>query len=327
MFMAKLTMINIKTVRKITYGVLELGFDGPRIGRLLSGFIVMLIILNVSAVILESYQPIGEQYYNEFFLFNAFSVVIFTIEYIARIWVSIESPSSNKAAPIKSRLKYILSPVSLIDFLAIAPFYLSFFFAIDLRLLRMLRMLRLLKLTHYFKGLRLFIDVLRKELPSVGAAVVIMLVLVIFSASIIYSVEHNAQPDVFDSIPSAIWWSVVTMTTVGYGDVTPVTLLGKFISIFIMLLGVGIVALPAAMLAAKFGDELRTKRKLLNREIATALQDGTISLDEQVAIEKISDSMGISPQELNDVISSYRKLKSRHTFCDICGQIVKNSRK
>ncbi len=316
-----------QTIRKKIYRLLEYGFDGPKPGRLLSGFIVLLIILNVIAIILESYKLIGEKYHREFFLFNTFSVVIFTLEYVARIWVSIESPNQNKAAPIKSRIKYILSPVSLIDFLAIAPFYLSFIFAIDLRYLRMLRMLRLLKLTHYFKGLRLFIDVLRKELPSIGAAVIIMSVLVILSASVMYSVENDAQPDVFDSIPSAIWWSVVTMTTVGYGDVTPVTFLGKFISIFIMLLGVGIVALPAATLAAKFGDELRTRRKLLTREIDTALQDGIISLDERVAIEKISDSMGISSQELDDVISSYRKLKSRHTFCDRCGQIVQISRK
>ena len=150
----------------------------------------------MSAVILESYQPIGDKYHNVFFHFNAFSVVVFTIEYIARIWVSIESPISDKAAPVKSRLKYILSPVSLIDFLAIAPFYLSFFFAIDLRYLRMLRMLRLLKLTHYFKGLRIFIDVLRKELPSIGAAVIIMSVLVILSASVMYSVENDDQPEV-----------------------------------------------------------------------------------------------------------------------------------
>lgn len=319
--MAKLTM-NIQTVRKITYRILELGFDGPKIGRLLSGFIVMLIILNVIAIILESYQPISEKYQNEFSLFNTFSVVIFTLEYVARIWVSIESPTLDKATPIKSRIKYILSPVSLIDFLAIAPFYLSFIFAIDLRYLRMLRMLRLLKLAHYFKGLRLFIDVLRNELPSIGAAVIIMSVLVILSASVMYSVEHDAQPDVFDSIPSAIWWSVVTMTTVGYGDVTPVTFLGKFISIFIMLLGVGIVALPAAMLAAKFGDELRTKRKLLEREIATALEDGIITADEQVAIERISDTIGISSQELEHAIINFRNVKPHSVTCKNCGSEV-----
>lgn len=308
------------TTRKKVYDILEHGFDGSRTSGLFSGFIVVLIILNVSAIILESYKPIGEMYHQEFVLFNMFSVVVFTLEYFVRIWVSVESPHSDRSEPIKSRIKYSLSPVSLIDLLAIAPFYLSFIFAIDLRYLRMLRMLRLLKLTHYFKGLRLFIDVLRKELPSIGAAIIIMSVLVIMSASVMYSVEHEAQPDVFDSIPSAIWWPVVTMTTVGYGDVTPITFLGKFISIFIMLLGVGIVALPAAMLAAKFGDELRTRKQLLEREIATALQDGIITSEEQAAIEKLSQSMGISSQELEQVILNYNRHNSKPVTCTHCGK-------
>lgn len=308
------------TTRKKVYDILEHGFDGSSTSRLFSGFIVLLIILNVSAIILESYKPIGEMYHQEFLLFNMFSVIVFTLEYFARIWVSVESPHSDRSEPIKSRVKYSLSPVSLIDLLAIAPFYLSFIFAIDLRYLRMLRMLRLLKLTHYFKGLRLFMDVLRKELPSIGAAIIIMSVLVLMSASVMYSVEHEAQPDVFDSIPSAIWWSVVTMTTVGYGDVIPITFLGKFISIFIMLLGVGIVALPAAMLAAKFGDELRARKQLLEREIATALQDGIITSEEQVAIEKLSQSMGISSQELEQVILNYNRHNSKSVTCAHCGK-------
>lgn len=308
------------TIRQKVYDILEHGFDGSSTNRLFSGFIVLLIILNVSAIILESYKPIGEMYHKEFHLFNIFSVIVFTLEYFARIWVSIESPHSDRSKPIKSRIKYSLSPVSLIDLLAIAPFYLSFIFAIDLRYLRMLRMIRLLKLTHYFKGLHLFMDVLKKELPSIGAAIIIMSVLVILSASVMYGVEHEAQPDVFDSIPSAIWWSVVTMTTVGYGDVTPVTFLGKFISIFIMLLGVGIVALPAAMLAAKFGDELRTRKKLLEREIATALRDGIITSEEQAAIEKLSESMGISSQELEQVILNYNRHNSKSVTCAHCGK-------
>ena len=308
------------TTRKKVYDILEHGFDGSRTSRLFSGFIVVLIILNVSAIIFESYKPIGEMYHQEFLLFNIFSVIVFTLEYFARIWVSVESPHSDSSSPIRSRVKYSLSPVSLIDLLAIAPFYLSFIFAIDLRYLRMLRMLRLLKLTHYFKGLRLFMDVLRKELPSIGAAIIIMSVLVIMSASVMYGVEHEAQPDVFDSIPSAIWWSVVTMTTVGYGDVTPITFLGKFISIFIMLLGVGIVALPAAMLAAKFGDELRTRKQLLEREIATALRDGIITSEEQSAIEKLSQSMGISSQELEQVILNYNRHNSKSVTCAHCGK-------
>ena len=311
-------MYKALTTRKKIYDILEHGFDGSRTSQLFSGFIVVLIILNVSAIILESYKPIGEMYHQEFLLFNIFSVVVFTLEYFARIWVSVESPHSNRSEPIKSRIKYLLSPVSLIDLLAIAPFYLSFIFAIDLRYLRMLRMIRLLKLTHYFKGLHLFIGVFKKELPSIGAAIIIMSVLVIMSASVMYGLEHEAQPDVFDSIPSAIWWSVVTMTTVGYGDVIPVTFLGKFISIFIMLLGVGIVALPAAMLAAKFGDELRTRKQLLEREVANALKDGIITSEEQAAIEKLSQSMGISSQELEHVILNYNRHNSKLATCENC---------
>lgn len=298
--------------RQKLYEVLEHGFDGSKLSKFMSGFIILLIVSNVIAIILESYQPIGQKYQTEFYWFNLFSVAVFTIEYIARIWVCIEAHDSDSSSPIQTRIKYMLSPVSLIDFLAIAPFYLSFVFNIDLRYLRMLRMLRLLKLTHYFRGLRLFTDVIKKELPSIGAAMIIMIVLVILSASIIYSVEHKAQPEAFNSIPSAIWWSVVTMTTVGYGDVTPVTFMGKFISIFIMLLGVGIVALPAAMMAAKFGDELRARRQNLEKEIESALEDGIITPTEKLAIDRLSDSLGISSTELEQLISNYKSHKEHY---------------
>ncbi len=306
-------------LKQSAYELLERGFEGSFKSKAMSGFIVLLIIANVCAVILESYAPIGQAYQTEFFLFNLFSVAVFTIEYFARIWVSTESEQFRGMSPVRARIKYIFSPVALIDLVAIAPFYLAFIVPIDLRYLRMLRMLRLLKLTHYFKGLKLLVNVLKQELPSIGAAFIIMIVMVVLSASIIYTVEHEAQPDVFDSIPSAIWWSVVTMTTVGYGDVTPVTALGKFFAIFIMLLGVGVVALPAAMLAAKFGDELRMKKKVLEREIATALEDGIITHDERAAIDKLSASMGISNEELEELITSYQPQLKSHVVCEKCG--------
>lgn len=306
-------------LKRSTYMLLERGFEGKAGSKIVSGFIVALIIANVCAVILESYAPIGTAYTAEFHLFNVVSVIIFTIEYFARIWVCNVAGPLKSMGSFKARVKYILSPVALIDLIAIAPFYLAFIVPIDLRFLRMLRMLRLLKLTHYFKGLRLLANVLKQELPSIGAALIIMVVLVILSASVIYSVEHQAQPDVFDSIPSAIWWSVVTMTTVGYGDITPVTFLGKFFAIFIMLLGVGVVALPAAMLAARFGDELRIKKKYLEREIATALEDGVITDEERRIIDKLSDSMGISKEELEELIAGFKPTKVKHVVCEKCG--------
>ncbi|QOL25225.1 ion transporter [Thalassotalea sp. LPB0316] len=307
-----------QSIKQKAYELLETGFEGSLANKLLSGFIVLLILSNVIAVVIESYGPIGQKYQKEFYYFNVVSVAIFTLEYFARIWVCTQSPALDESKPIRSRLKYLVSPVAIIDLLAIAPFYLSFIFPIDLRYLRMLRMLRLLKLTHYFRGLNLFIDVLKKELPTIGAAVFIMAVLVILSGSIMYGVEHSAQPKVFDSIPSAIWWSVVTMTTVGYGDVTPITFLGKFIAMFIMLLGVGVVALPAAMLAAKFGEELSLRKRQLERKVESAVKDGGVSKSDRVYLNNLAAELNISQDVVNKLIKSFDVEQAVTSHCPHC---------
>ncbi len=306
------------TLRKKAYNLLERDINSSLANRLFSGFIIVLIVANVFAVIVESYQPIGELYEQEFHYFNVFSVIVFTVEYFARIWVCVESSKIDASNPIKARIKYFFSPVAFIDLIAIAPFYLAFFFSIDLRYLRMLRMLRLLKLTHYFKGLNLFASVLYKELSTIGAALFTMVMLVILSASVMYSIENHAQPEVFDSIPSAMWWAVVTMTTVGYGDVTPITFLGKFISIFIMLLGVGFVALPAAMLAAKFGDELRLRKRLLEVEVNNALQDGIVTKKERAALDELTERLDLSDDVLENLLQTCSLEQGAPLNCPHC---------
>lgn len=310
------------TLRQKAYNLLEKDFNSSRGNRFLSSFIVLLIVSNVIAVVVESHPPIGEKYQTEFYLFNLFSVIVFTIEYFARIWVCIESSELDEAKPIRRRIRYMFTPVAFIDLLAIAPFYLAFIFPIDLRYLRMLRMLRLLKLTHYFKGLNLFASVLYKEMATIGAAVFTMIVLVILSASVMYSVENQAQPEVFESIPSAMWWAVVTMTTVGYGDVTPVTLAGKIIAMFIMLLGVGIVALPAAMLAAKFGDELRLRKRMLEVEVANALQDGIVTKDERAALDSLTEQLDLSSDVLEQLIHTREMEQVKVINCPQCKQVI-----
>lgn len=305
------------------YRLLEDGFDGSSASKACSACIIILIVLNVAAVIAESHAPIGEKYAQQFFYFNVISVVIFTVEYFARIWVSVESRINESQSNFKTRISYIFSPVALIDLIAIAPFYLTLFISIDLRYLRMLRMLRLLKLTHYFSGLRLFADVLRSELSSIGAAIFIMLILVLISASAMYSIENATQPGAFESIPSAIWWSVVTMTTVGYGDVIPVTALGKFIAMFIMLLGVGVVALPAAMLAAKFGDELRSRKKQLEKHVEDALEDGILTPEENASLVSLADKLDLPSETLQRLISTNRERCVNMSHCPHCGKALR----
>lgn len=174
----------------------------------------------------------------------------------------------------------MVSPVAVVDFIAIAPFFISFFIVIDLRYLRLLRVLRLLKLTHYFKDFNIFLTVLVKELKNIAAAIMIMMFLIIIAASLMYSLESEAQAEVFGSILHSLWWAVVTMTTVGYGDVTPVTVLGKAVATIIMLIGVALVALPTAILAAGFSEELRERKRNLDARVKDVLSDGVIDKGE-----------------------------------------------
>jgi voltage-gated potassium channel len=197
--------------------------------------------------------------------------------------------------------------MALIDLLAILPFFLAMFFSVDLRTLRLLRILRILKLSHYFSGFNIFVTVIRKELRSIMATLLVMMFLITIAASLMYTVENKAQPEYFGSIIQSYWWAVVTMTTVGYGDVIPLTPLGKLISMFIMLLGVGIVALPAGLLAARFGEELRERKKNLDVHIVQALADGKIDSNEYKSLLQLADKLELKPDDLKRSIKLNKK--------------------
>ena len=293
----------IKT-RSYLYSLFEGSLFYSEYGKWLNRFFITLILLNVIAVILDSDPDTHQQYESLFTLFEYISVGIFTLEYMIRIFISVESDNPDNLTHMQLRLRYIFSAIGLIDLLAILPFYLSAFTVVDLRFLRLLRILRLLKLSHYFKGLNFFVTVLKKEAMAISSAIFTMLVLVIISASLMYNLEHLAQPDAFTSIPHAIWWAVVTMTTVGYGDVTPITMGGKLLAIFIMLIGVGIVALPAGILAARFGDELQSRKKHLTAHVTNALSDGHVSDLEKRDLQKLSHKLEISEDDLQRIIDS-----------------------
>ncbi|SEG00106.1 potassium channel family protein [Oceanospirillum linum] len=286
-------------------------------GKLINGFIIILIVLNVTGVILETIPEIGEQYSPYFQILEVFSVLVFTLEYLIRVWISAENPKYGPG--IKGKLRYIFSPIALIDLLVILPFYLSFFINIDLRYLRLLRLLRLLKLSHYIRSMDIFIKVVASELASLASAVFAVLVLVVLAACVMFALEHQAQPEAFKSVLDAIWWAVVTMTTVGYGDITPVTAGGKVLAILIMLLGVGTVALPAGMLAARFSEELQDRKSAMTAEVINALEDGELSRNEKSMLARLSNKYGISEEDLNQIIRN-KKLELGHQLhCPKCG--------
>ncbi|NND66428.1 MAG: ion transporter [Halioglobus sp.] len=288
--------------------------------RAFQSFIVALIVLNGVAVILESNQSIHGAYSRQFYAFEIFSVIIFTVEYLSRVWACTENDRFSGLPGWRARLSYIFSPMALIDLLAIAPFYLSLFIAIDLRYLRFFRLLRLLKLSHYFDGLKIFSEVIKGEASAISSALLTMLILIIVSACLMFSVEAAAQPDHFDSIIEAIWWAVVTLTTVGYGDITPITFAGKLLAIAIMLLGIGTMALPAGILAARFSEELQIRREYLRAEVAEMFSDGVLDADERAAIDSMQRKLGVSRSVLERLLAEHRQAAKRCNYCPNCGE-------
>lgn len=241
---------------------------GGRTGHYVDLAIMALIALNVTAVIFATVNPLYTQYQTAFRTFELLSVIVFTIEYLARLWSVTEHPTY--AHPLLGRLSYALTPFLIVDLLAILPFYLGAFF-IDLRFLRafrLVRFFRLIKLARYSESLRRFGRVIKDKQEDLVIAVVVTALLLVIASSLMYYVEHAAQPDTFSSIPSAFWWGVVTLTTVGYGDVYPVTPLGQFFAALIAFFGIGLFALPASILASGFIEDDATQDESDSNEYA-----------------------------------------------------------
>jgi voltage-gated potassium channel len=218
---------------------------------------------------------------------------VFTIEYAARVWCSVERDDGRYRHPVRGRLRYVLSPLALIDLLAILPFYLTQLLPVDLRFMRVFRLLVIFKLTRYHSSMILLGRVLRSEAGPISAALFILVTLLIAASSFVYLAERDAQPEVFASVPDAMWWAIVTMTTVGYGDMVPVTPLGKFVGGVIAIIGVGMVALPAGMLASGFSEQLHQRRREFESEVNRVLRDGVISTAEGARLREIRDRLGL----------------------------------
>jgi len=298
-------------------------------GRLLNFSLIVLISLNILAIILESVDTIYARYQSWFWAFEVFSVVVFTIEYLARVWSSIDLSDCRDPSAIKGRLKYMLSPIALVDFFAIAPFYLSLYIGIDLRFLRVLRMLRLFKLTRYSPGLGALLDVIQKESETLIAAIMVLLIMLIISASGIYLLESDVQPQAFASIPDAMWWAIVTLTTVGYGDVVPITPMGKIFGGLIGLIGVGMVALPAAIMASGFAENLQLRKQKYNNYIKHALTDGEIDEQERWQLEDLRKELGLDTEDAIQLLDAMMRQATQDHLksCPHCGKKLDRRKK
>ncbi len=249
----------IQRIKHITYVIIEPSIGDSFIDKSFNVGMLFLIILNVFAVILQTEEPIYQKYETQFYAFEVFSVIIFSVEYILRLWTCTEIEEYKH--PIWGRIRFAFTASMIIDLLSILPFYIPFR-GLDLRIIRaarLFRLFRIFKIGRYSQSLTRLSNVIKSKKEELVITLFSAVVLLIIASSVMYFVEKEAQPDVFGSIPDAMWWGAVTLTTVGYGDVYPITLLGKIISAFIAVLGIGLFALPAGIIASGFASELQKK--------------------------------------------------------------------
>ena len=245
--------------KKLTVDSLNNIFEetNPGKGIFVQWFIAILISLNVVAIIIDSFNDIHEKVKLFLYWFEVFSIAIFTAEYILRL---ISSPAKYKKRNL-SYLIYVFSFMGIVDLLSILPFYFSFFIISDLRFLRVFRLLRIFKLFRHFEALDTLSNVIKNEKNKLIMAFSVLLVLLVFASSAMYYIENHYQPDQFANIISTFWWAVATLTTIGYGDVYPVTAIGRFLGGLISILGIGIIALPSGIISAGLIKEANNKDK------------------------------------------------------------------
>jgi len=265
-------------------------------------FIAVWVLLSVMAVILESVKGIHYVLHLQFVILDAVAVAIFTVEYFMRLYSCVEEPGYKGA--VMGRFKQAKSPSTVIDFLAVLPFFLEVFLhhLIDLRFLRVFRLARLLKLTRGSDATAVLVKVVVREWPVMGAATFIMMLLLVLTASLGYLFEYDAQPEKFENIPTSIYWAVITLASVGYGDISPVTPMGRAMTSVLALMGIGIFAIPAALLASAFSDELVKERDQLKAELFAILKDGHISDEEAVIIRSEAKRLHMTVAEVNALI-------------------------
>ena len=291
--------------------ILEPARLGDRTSKIWDLSLFGLVVLNLIAVALESVPTLQINYGSWFYSFEIFSVIIFTVEYVARVWSApAKRDHENGETGLKARIRYIFSFYGLIDLVAILPFYIQAFFpGLDLRVLRALRLLRILKLNHYNSALDDLFGAIVEEKKSFLTTLYIFSVAFVLSSSLIYYAEHKVQPEDFRSIPDAMYWSIITLTTVGYGDVSPITVFGKSIAAITAIFGVVVVALLTGIVANSFNAQMDRRKVIFEDQVRNALLDGVLDSDEEASLDDLRKKFGMSKLQADALINHVKKTR------------------
>jgi voltage-gated potassium channel len=249
----------VKELRSRVHEILDHGVVGDRTGRLVGQFIVLLIVINLVAVVMESVPDLAQRYGPWFEAIEILSLVVFTVEYGLRIWVAADFPPHRHLNPQRARWKFITSGLGIVDLLAVLPFWFAFVLPVDLRVFLVFRVVRFLKLARYSAGMNSLLEALYAERRALFGCFVMLIGAALIAASVMHLIERDVQPDKFGTIPDAMWWAIVTLGTIGYGDVVPVTMLGRVVAGLTIFVGFIMIALPVGIVATAFADQIHRR--------------------------------------------------------------------
>jgi voltage-gated potassium channel len=245
--------------RQSLYGVLEAGPDGHKLGRTLAWALTALIAATLAATVIESVPRYVAVYGRWLTAIETLALLIFSVEYLARLWIAIEHPPWRRLGPVRSRLRFAVTPTGLIDLAAVLPFWLSLMIAADLKVFLVLRLFRFFKLTRYSPAIRSLLEALNAERRALFGCFVILFGATLMAAALMHLAESEVQPDKFGTIPDAMWWAIVTLGTIGYGDAVPVTVAGRLVAGVTIFFGLLMMALPVGIVATAFANEVHRR--------------------------------------------------------------------
>ena len=294
-----------QSMRTTVFRILETARDNDKTSRFVDITLIVLIGLSVVAVVLESIPEIEASYGAQLYWFEVTTVFVFTVEYLLRVWSCVERHDVPPGSKFVSRLRFMFSFHAIIDLVAILPFYLltfGVFGTVDMRFLRAVRLLRVLKLTRYSAALNMLVLTFNENGRALAASFLILVTVMLLAASGMYYFERLVQPVVFGSIPSAMWWAFSTLTTVGYGDVVPITTGGKVFGAMITVVGIGMVALPTSILASGYSQQLKLRENKYKHRRDEALDDGILSDDEIQDLEELRIDLGLGRHTASQIL-------------------------
>ena len=293
------------SLRRTVFRVLETAEADDKLSHFVDICLIVLIGASVLAVVLESIPAFEMAYGPQLYWFEVITIAVFSVEYVLRVWSCVEAQVTASDRPIGYRVRFIFTFHAIIDILAILPFYMLTFGMLgtfDMRFLRAVRLIRVLKLTRYFAALNMLIVAVKENSRALSASFVILLTIMLLAASGMYYFERQSQPVDFGSIPAAMWWAFATLTTVGYGDVTPITVGGKIFGALIAVVGIGMVALPTSILASGYSQQLKLNTERYRDEADTALDDGVLSDAELQDLETLRVDLGLGKHTASQIM-------------------------